>query len=84
MRTIYKYPLEITGEQKIQMPEGARLRHVGLDTTDTPCVWAEVETNNPTWPVTIYLSGTGRPLHNYARNYVGSFVERSLVWHIYT
>ena len=84
MRTIYKYPIEITDEQTITMPECAEIIHVGLDPQGTPCIWAEVITERSLRPYDVIVAGTGHPLPAGARNnHVGSFVQGSFVWHVF-
>ena len=84
MNTIWKYPLEITDYQEIEMPQGARLLHVGLDPAGVPCVWAEVVTDSrPKKIVPLYVVGTGNPVPFGASEHVGSFNDGPFVWHVY-
>ena len=57
MRTVYKYTLEVTGEQDITMPEGAIIRHVGVQDTEAtvaaePLSW--VMENRPHEKLTVW------------------------------
>lgn len=83
MKTIYKYPIEITDEQEIQIPFGATVIHAGLDPQGTPCVWAMVETRNSPEPVSIFVVGTGNSLPFVPESHVGSFVQGQFVWHVF-
>ena len=83
MRTIYKYPIEITDSQEIEMPISAEPIHAGLDPQGTPCVWAKVRTDNKKDSVTIYVVGTGNPIPRMARKHIGSFNQGPFVWHIF-
>lgn len=86
MRTIFKYPIAITDEQEICVKkEGgtrSKIVHVGLDPAGQPCVWIEHFPGNyiETWKIRII--GTGHDISG-ALSHVGSFVQRSFVWHVY-
>lgn len=84
MKTIYKYPIEITDKQEIQMHGEVDVLHAGLDTHGLPCVWAMVDSECETGPVTIHLIGTGNPMPSVLPyRYVGSFVQDVFVWHVF-
>jgi hypothetical protein len=84
MKTIYKYPIEITDEQEIKPPQFAKPLHVGLDPQGQPCIWLEVDTENDPKTMRIYVIGTGNPLPEYTAFHAGSFVQSPFVWHVYT
>lgn len=44
MKTIYKYKLEVTRRQIIDVPNIAKVLHVGLDPWGDICVWIELWT----------------------------------------
>jgi len=83
MKTIYKYPIQITDEQEIQMPCDANVIHAGLDPQGTPCLWVEVDTAAPTEPVSVLVVGTGNPMPYVAHTHLGSFVQGPFVWHVF-
>lgn len=84
MKTIYKYPIEITDYQTIKIPINAKIIHTGLDPHGIPCLWAMVDlTNNQTQTITIYVVGTGNPIPNNVRQHIGSFNQGLFVWHIF-
>lgn len=83
MKTIYKYPIEITDSQEVEMPINAEAIHAGLDPQGTPCVWATVDNQNATEAVTVLVVGTGNPIPQRARRHVGSFNQGPFVWHIF-
>ena len=83
MKTIYKYPLEITDSQIIKMPINAEILHSGLDPQGTPCVWAAVNTGNADEDQTVWIVGTGNPIPRQARRHLGSFVQPPYVWHAF-
>lgn len=83
MRTVYKYP--VTGPRKtLTVPEGAVLRHVAVQ-DDIPCLWLEVETDNPTKQVTVsgYPTGYHLPEGLY---FLGTVLMHrgDLVFHLYS
>jgi hypothetical protein len=88
MKTIWKFPFEITDKQLIEMPAGAHIVHVGFDPNRTPCLWAEVDPGPrvPRVQRTIYVFGTGRELAFGEREvgqHLGTFNDGPFVWHIY-
>lgn len=83
MRTIFKYPIEITNRQIITSPLCSEIRHVGLDPSGQPCMWAEADFDLPPDPWTLYIIGTGHPIPNEATRHIGSFVQGPFVWHAY-
>ncbi len=82
-RTIYKYPLNITDEQTINLPEGAKILHAGLDPQGVPCLWAAVYPANPSIPTVIYIIGTGWEMPKAADGHIGSFIQGPFVWHVF-
>jgi hypothetical protein len=83
MKTIYKYPLEITDSQLIEMPMNAEILHAGIDPQGTACVWAALETRNEYEQVKLLIVGTGNPIPETARKHLGSFVQPPFVWHVF-
>lgn len=86
MRTIWKYPLAITEQQTIQMPQGAKVLDVQRQGDDA-CLWAEVESNAPKEARIFWVFGTGHviPEEFSPREHVGTFQLRELrlVFHVY-
>lgn len=86
MRTIYKYPLEITDEQVIKISLFKyiceSIVRVDLDPLGQPCIWCEVETTSKPLPVIIFIVGTGNPIPDEAKH-IGSFIQGPFVWHVY-
>ena len=84
MRTIWKFPLKITDHQSIKMPQGPRLLTVQIQ-DGVPMLWAMVDTNTGiTWDIEIRIYGTGNPGPNEAENYIATFQQDGLVWHVFT
>ena len=84
MKTIWKYCLEIVDAQVITVPQYYEVLYAGLDPSGAPCIWIEVNTEEPEVPVQIFIVGTGNPMPEVACIYVGSLVRGYLVWHVYT
>lgn len=87
MKTIYKYPLEITDRQEIEMPREARILAVQVQ-NNVPCLWAVVDTELPLKERIFDTFGTGNPVDNYinyTHNYIGTYQVRggSLVFHVF-
>lgn len=84
MTTIYKYPLEITGEQTLALPTGAKIIHVGHDPKNDLCIWAEVQVGqHVTEDVRIHIFGTGHPKLPVCERHLGSVVAGPYVLHVY-
>ena len=83
MKTIHKYPLEISGRQEIRMPEDAEILHVGLDPNSSPHVWALVDTHAELQPMKFFVVGTGQEMLPWAMQHVGSFNQGPFVWHVF-
>lgn len=85
MKTIWKYELVTTDEQRIEMPSGANVLCVQTQ-REIPCLWAEVDPNAKRDFRTFRIFGTGHALDVGAEaRYVGSYQPRhgSLVFHVY-
>lgn len=85
MNTIYKYPLQITDRNVVEMPASARILSVQMQ-HGLPTLWALVDTSdkvrvNPCFAVV----GTGNPIDFDVRRarFIGTVQERVFVWHIF-
>ncbi len=85
MKTIHKFTLEVTDNQFVKMPKGAKVLAVQMQ-NDIPCIWAEVNTDNEIVSRCFEIFGTGNPIHEdmgVQREYIGTFQQRTFVWHLY-
>lgn len=86
MRTIYKFPIQIKGRQKIEFLKEPgttpRILHVGLDPAGVPCVWVELYVGTYPHSFEIVIVCTGGKISG-AKAHVGSFVQDCFVWHVY-
>lgn len=83
MKTIYKYPIEITDEQTLSMPEGAQVLSAQMQ-GNTLCIWALVDSGNFNCDRRVRIFGTGNPVvldGNW--KFVDSVHERIFVWHVF-
>jgi hypothetical protein len=88
MKKIYKYKLETTDVQQIEMPQGAQVLCVQTQ-DEIPCIWAIVDPNAALKSRTFEIYGTG---HDFPKNewpdrrrYVGTYQLRkgALVFHCF-
>jgi hypothetical protein len=72
MRTIFKYPLVVKSFQTLSIPYGAKLLTVQVQ-RDIPCLWAEIDSEKVSEFRSIEIFGTGHPIPEGNRIYIGSF-----------
>lgn len=82
--TIWKFPIRITEEFDISLPVGAKILHVGLDPNKDACLWVQHDCGSGTEEHTVFVVGTGNPVPDKAKTYIGSFVQTAFVWHVFT
>jgi hypothetical protein len=82
MKEVWKFPLELTDAQIVQMPDGAKPIFVGIQ-NGMPHVWAEVNAMLAPESKVFYTHGTGHPIPS-DRAYVGTYMHGPFVWHVYT
>jgi hypothetical protein len=82
-RAVWKFPIETTYEQVVQMPPDVKLLTVQVQ-YGKPCLWAEVEEHDHKVNRLIYIHGTGHPF-THDGIYVGSYhlADGALVFHVY-
>lgn len=84
MRTIYKYPLQVTDCQVIEMPIGSRILAIQMQ-RGVPCLWATVDPEEEKKEKRfIRVVGTGHELSEYIA-YIGTYqmADGALVWHVF-
>ena len=69
MKSIWKFPVEVTDEQSVKMPVGAQALSVQVQGGQV-CLWALVDTEAETEERLVQIFGTGHPFANE-----GTFVE---------
>jgi len=84
MKSIWKFPIEITDKQKVFMPRTAKILSVQVQ-RETPYIWALVDTEEQISERTLIIHGTGHPCVCDASEFVGTFqvADGSLVFHLF-
>jgi hypothetical protein len=83
MKTIYKYPIEITDEQTASMPTGAQVLSAQMQGIQL-CIWALVEVGNVNCDRRVRIFGTGNTVKLDGNwKFVDSVQERIFVWHVF-
>jgi hypothetical protein len=84
MKTIWKFPLEITDRQIVDMPHECAPLTVQMQFGQL-YLWAIVDPEKSTTGHPIIIAGTGNPLSEEVDGftYIGSFHERRFVWHVF-
>ena len=92
MEKIYKYKLEITDYQIIDLPKNAKILSVMSqppaygEVIDSLYMWAGVDDDNPIEPRRIRIFGTGNPMaYEHKLKFIGtvSMNSNSLIWHVF-
>lgn len=85
MTKVFKFPLEISDEQKVLMPVGAKVLTVQVQ-NGVPCLWAECNPDAECVYRTFLIRGTGHPIDdNIEKEYIGTIqlYGGSLVLHVF-
>jgi hypothetical protein len=85
-RTIYKYPVVMSADYDVILPEAHRVIHVdwqgGMGAGLEPQMWVEVDTDSAMRPFAFAIVGTGHPVPD-GMEHVGTWQEPPFVWHLY-
>ena len=79
---IWKYPLEITDRQVINLPAGAWELSV-LTAGERLFLYALVDPDQPTEDMTIRIVGTGNPVEQDPGFFIGTVSMPPHVWHVF-
>jgi len=84
MKTIWKYELETTDLQEIEMPHAAKILTVQVQ-NGVPCIWCLCKPNNLKQFRIIQTIGTGHEKENIKGIYIGTYqlLEGSVVFHVF-
>lgn len=84
MKTIFKFPLMMTEQQRVAMPIGAQMLTVQMQ-NDTPCLWALVDKSNNLHDVKIFTVGTGHEITRDDLVYIGTYqvYGGKLIFHVF-
>ena len=83
--TIWKYELEITDEQTLVMPQGAKFLSA-QNQNEKACLWAMVEPSNAKEVRRLHLFGTGHPVPaDASMEHLGTFPLKGgeLIFHLF-
>ncbi len=86
-KTIWKFELETTDNQEIEMPIGSEILTIQTQNV-IPCIWALIDPNADKEVRRFEIYGTGHPIHcdiGVKRNYIGTYqlYNGSLVYHVF-
>ncbi len=80
---IWKFPLEFTDVQEVEMPSGAQLLSVHLQQR-TLCLWAMVDLDRATKERhVIDIIRAGNPIESHSRWFIGTVQMGTRVWHVF-
>lgn len=79
-KTIYKYKIDITRVQSIEMPDAPKPLCFQVQDGE-PTLWAEVDTDKSATFQRFFLIGTGHDFPAHQIKYIGTIQKDGLVWH---
>jgi hypothetical protein len=83
MTTIYKYLLQLTDYQEIEMPSGARILSV-IDKNNALCLYAKVWVEATLEVRQIHIFGAGNPIPEMTKLiFIGTVQIGARVWHTF-
>jgi hypothetical protein len=71
MKKVLKYPLQLTDDQTVVMPEGAQILAAQVQ-ADGIMIWALCPETRKVTPRRIEMFDTGSPIPNGTRTYIGT------------
>ena len=88
---IWKFELELTDQQILEIPQGAKILTLQMQKHDEgevprPYFWAEVDPGAPMEERMFLTFGTGKEIPDAFRNlirHVGTYQQEPFVWHVY-
>ena len=86
MRKIWKFPVPVTDELALTLPQGAKLLSVQCQgASEVPCLWTEVDPDALPQARRFSWYGTGHPLPDEPGAYIGTVQLHAgeLVFHLY-
>lgn len=86
MGVIYKYKIETTDSQVIAIPKSGQILTVQIQMGE-PCIWVYIDNTDEMAhePRTIEVFGTGNPIPDGARRYIGTYqlYRGELIFHVF-
>lgn len=90
MRTIHKYPIKMSADFDVVMPEAHKVIHIGrqgsgVDPDAGTFMWVEVDNETEVRPFAFAVVGTGHTIPGGMTEHVGTWIEHGgfFVWHLY-
>jgi len=80
---MWKFPVNVyNGSKTLSLPRGSVFRCIAEQYAGGPCVWVEVDEEQPIENRVIQVFGTG---HNIplGSQYIGTWQSPPFVWHLY-
>jgi len=87
-RTIYKYPVMVSADFRVEIPQAHKVLRVAPQktsaTTEAPFMWVDVDTDSPVYEFDFCTAGTGHPRPS-GYQYQGTWDEQNglFVWHLF-
>jgi len=85
MEQIFKYPMQVTEEQTIEMPLGSQILTVQTQ-HEIPCIWAKVDPSKDMVDSRIRTFATGQLIpKNFHGKHIGTYQLKggALVFHVF-
>ena len=84
MEVIWKFPIKVTDEVTLEVPEGAQILSIQVQ-KEVPCLWAKVNPENPKKRMKIRIYGTGHEYQEISGVFIGTFQMQggSFVFHAF-
>ncbi len=82
MKTIWKFPLPLTDNPMVEMPQDALVLDVQIQHGEI-CLWAVVDGKAPLENRSFFVVGTGHPMPAHAGRYVRTVQQDRFVWHVF-
>lgn len=85
MKKIWKYPLEVTDKQSINVPEDAEFMCIQIQHGE-PCLWVKCDPDATKNYIVLNTYGTGHTIENDERDfYIGTYQLSggNLVFHVF-
>lgn len=79
---IWKYELQLTDRQTVVMPIGSEILSVD-NQRGSLCLWAMADPEQPEQNRNIEIIGTGNPMLDGRREFIGTVVMNPFVWHVF-
>ncbi len=80
--TIWKFPIEVTDEQHVNMPRGAKVLTVQFQ-AGSITIWALVDPTASKVKRRVRVVGTGNPCDVDRFDHIGSVQTPPFVWHVF-